>query len=569
MKKTLSLFVLVVLSTSFKLNIPSIEPTPLKIGFIVNPISFIAAKNRIGASIKFSTKELTDFERLPQEFQLADLTGYLITIYKSDKQFSTISKLLRENGYTSMPSLDNQNNFYFIPNAFYGSSLEVDSFLDGKAADEFIDYFDQWYFLKVKLDTLIIENNKSLEDLTNRNINLQAINSKITTTEEDILKADREIKDLEGEIQIVNSMIDDPSAYLDRSRSFAPEGLTEREFLLRRSLRVPIPYNPNDDFMRQVLQNNCVSIAGKPYDSPQITNKYFHKDLVAALDKLVSNEQDMQALRDMGLAPFKLASAGRTPLQQASVGSQNPVAAGMFSSGHIFCSAGDIAFAGTSYNDGISHSKLRDILAKHGISLPDNLSKIDPNHFFLGTYTSNKTFANNLRIQMLGSYYNAMVNERNVQLAKRDKLGGEQASISSKIQKLNDMIKTAQGQLDKLNKQKDSKETTKKDKQKELNRSKDALAAKIEAERKARDRRNPREAEKNRERWGQGSRDSPDKNNYWDRYSNREFHASDGNRDCWGRETTRENTRTGEWERERHIECSGRAENQGGFNRLP
>jgi hypothetical protein len=532
-------------SNTFEKTDAAVDSLPPK--FIASVISFEAAMREIGVDYQPIYSRIPDYDQLPVEFQLAYNTGYLIILDRRDIQFRALRRLLLDFNYTQKASPGQKSKEYFIPNEFYGTSMEVDRFLDGKAGDEMLDYFDVWLFIETNLDTLIKFNNLALINLRDQANALNRINDKADSLEKQIKQLELEIEALESERVIVKSQLD------ARSESFAPNAVVIN--FERRGRRPIIPYNKDKDFLRRVIEQNCDPIVGKSYDGRQVSTKYLHADLVKALDNVVKNEE--KALKDIGLWPLKLASAGRSPLQQASL--TNPIAAGMFSSGHVYCVSGDIAVAGTNYNDAKDHDKLKEILARHGISLPDNLRTKDPNHFFLGSFLNNKKFANSVRNKMLSGYYAAMQEERSIQNAKTDNLNDESKSNSENLKKLNEMIKAAQEKLDNLAKEKEHKEIQRKDKINEVNKTKDALAAKKEAERKRRNRSGDRP---DRGSWGERNQ----KDGYWEKNTYREAHYNDGQRECIGRETVRENSR-GDWSRERSIEC--RSNERGGGMGLP
>src|SRR6185295_6831145 len=96
-KKTVSILIVLVVLSAFKPLTPPDNQQPFKNGFIVNPISFEAQNIGLGAEMNFSSLPLPDEKLLPVEFQLADLTGYLIVVDRTDPNYKAIKKLLKGN----------------------------------------------------------------------------------------------------------------------------------------------------------------------------------------------------------------------------------------------------------------------------------------------------------------------------------------------------------------------------------------------------------------------------------------------------------------------------------------
>lgn len=494
------------------------EPMKYENGKIVTVLSYQAAESGIGISLKILDSKLPDYSRLPMEYRLAYTTGYLVILDRKDPDYSKLERLWVSNDYRHMKSPNNGTMEYFIPNAFFRSPMELDYFLDGKAGDEMIDYFDTWDQIEKENDTAILFNNFLISNIRDTLNVLKKTQSATDSIQKQSDLLNQEISTLEDQVSLYKANLESPSALTAfvTGTIFNPARLGR---LIKR------PYDKEKDFMRPVLSDNFVSIEGKSYDSDQISNKYLHKDLVEALDAIVANEE--QALKNIGLWPFKLASASRTPLQQVSVKADNPIAVGMFSSGHVFGSAGDISLLGSTYNNKEDRADLKALLGKHGVTLPDGLSIKDPNHFFLTKFLNSKIFSNSLKLDMLEKYYDVMSKERVIQVAKQDKLKEESKVTSKAIKGLDEQLKLAQQRLDEVKKENEQLAQKKINTQKEVNRIKDAIAAKQElARRKNRGSNDRRDRERS---WGGSGSDG-----YWGKGDYGESHINDRNRDCAG-----------------------------------
>lgn len=533
---------------------------PKSKGFVVSPLSYYLKEKNLKATLALEpTLSPTEFAALPTEYRIAYTTGYMLVLRDPSWRFL---RALRARNYRTLASTT-KGRFYAIPSAFFGTPMDTAAFLDGRAADEIYQYFVDWEDNDAELAAIITENQKQIDALSNVNIALQNVEAEAKTVAEqnaalqkEVIAAQETAERLKKEFQ---AYFDNPDIKITTSSLFNLFGLKVGVKLgvpVEPVRARPLKYDPQKDILRPILEENLVSIEGKPYDGPNVSNKYLQKELVDAMDNLVKNEE--KALKDIGMWPVELESAARTPYQQGSL--TNPIAAGMFSSGHVFGVAVDFRTKGNgrSFDASKNWTKFRDILKKHGVTLPDSLRVKDPNHAFLGKYLTNKKYANSVKLNMLSNYYNAMEKERDAQINIKEGLSKESKDNSDKLKNLNAQMKIAQGKLENLKKEKDNLEKAKTTAQRDAEITRGAIAAQRAEREKNRDR--------DREAWGE--RGKQDKDGYWERYTRGEFHSNDGKRECWGTRESFENSRGERFTRET-SECRSVGSERGMRRELP
>lgn len=518
-----------------------------------SPLSFGLAAKGIGAELAFDIS-LSEEDRvlLPLEYQVASKAGYLVILREPNSvprgrhspEFLALLKELTKSGYDYIESPSgNPTLVYLIPDAFFGNQEAIDTLLDGAAADEVERFLQTWSTANDDIRRRIDENNQALagmKDLVSAKAALQnqldSVNGEVTQLRIEVNALQRTIDSLSDQMSL--------QAFSSMANASSFKALAINS------------YDPSKDFFLPIFEHELISIKGKPYDSDSVQNKYMSKELVAALDSLVA--KDIKELAKLGLSPFRLASAARTPMNQsAQIKNRPSVAAGMFSSGHVFGMAFDFNTGGTSYSSK-NWGKLQKLLSKHGLLLKDSLKTKDPNHVFLTQFVKNRAFANQARLRMLGAYHTAIDSQRALQVAMGRALTKESARTAANIATLNKQLSAlntalgqAQSERNRLTSEKIAKQAT-------LDRKRAEIASRNAMKEKERDR--------GREWWREASNDRPDKDGYWERYRHMEVHR-DG---YTGRSTTYENSR-GEYWRETSIErdrATGAKPGGSGF-RLP
>lgn len=533
---------------------------PDSVGFVISPLSYYLRANDLNVTVVGPVIPQGVVDALPIEFRLASLTGYLIALKKPTSNddvagFNKVRETLIRAGYVYKDFQVDQSHGYLIPSPFFGAAPELLSFLDGRTADEIAAYMYDWEDNETELAGTIKANNTARTQLSDANATLARLQTDIESYRAQKAALQTDVEAIKAEASLLKQQLHDlgPLNLLSNDETVAP--LDFIASVMNYKPRRVINYDPKKDFLKPVLHDSLVSIEGKSYDSPQVSNKYLQPEMVEALDSLVENEE--AELRRIGLWPFKLASAARTPLQQLDTKNQNPVAAGMFSSGHVFGAAVDIAVVGTTYDKDRHWPDLQRVLAKHGLDLPANLKVKDPNHVFLRKFQTDKVYANKNMLKMLQRYNTELVFERNYQLTLTERLDKEGKDLNEKTKVLNSFIADAQKKTEDLKKEIEDLEKQKTAAQRDLELTKAAIA--VQNAGKEQDR------ERLRAWYGEGSKTWPDKDEYWERYIRQEFHGSDSDRRCWGRRETYENSR-GDWRQSTGMACEAKG-SRGGMQR--
>lgn len=159
-------------------------------------------------------------------------------------------------------------------------------------------------------------------------------------------------------------------------------------------------YSIAEDPFYDVYSRELVSIAGKSYDSEQVSNKHLDAEFVVAMDKLnelLSHPEQAspdlrEDLRSLGMQKVQLASASRSPWHQASL--VRSYKASYLDSFHLLGLAGDMVMKGTPVDvyrskdqrTLLRYKSLARALKSCGLVFSEPIDK-DPNHIELFKYS--------------------------------------------------------------------------------------------------------------------------------------------------------------------------------------
>jgi hypothetical protein len=434
-------------------------PPPLALpeapGFIITDLSYLLAEHGLGLQVQTRPvpAEALDLE---SGLRLAASTGYLLVLdaaRSNDVGAERARRLLEDHDYRATQSPITPARRFLYPAALGGD--EPDYFLDGKLAEEIVDYLASWTVNEAEIHTVGEDVDRDLAAAADRAAALQVSQKNEAAARAAVESLRAQVTELERQ-----------AAELTREL----ESITPADLLALLASFQVAAYDPRTDFFARVLRDNLVSIAGKPYDGPQVTHKFLHPDLVAALDRLVT--EGRPELERLGLWPLRLASAARTPSQQA--GLTNPVAAGMFSSGHVYGAAFDFEVP-PGLNTGATWDVLNRVLGRFGLLRKDALRTKDPNHVFLGSFVRDRAFANNLRLRMLGGYTKSMKDERERQRGMLSGLKKESDAARSAIARLDALLRDTAARIDALEREKATLKQSKASVEERIRQTKDAV----------------------------------------------------------------------------------------------
>jgi hypothetical protein len=535
---------LIIIIASLFLNSFSLA-TENEENLIVSSTSYLLKKENLGLSVKLEYgKELPNSKYTNRpDIQLAKEAGYLILLNGEDKdytdpEFRKTLEFFRNNDYTSFPVTEEGNMFFLIPNSFLNSD-ETDSFLDGKLTNEYINYILDWDTNEDELETSISKNNTLLTDLSNLGQIQQNLSTEKGNLEIQIDSLTKDIKSLED--QIADIVMPAPGF---RSLS---GGIGILDSVVNKLKSSKITYKKEKDYYLPAFdemindpdEKLLVDIKNKSWvDKGQVSNPFLNPDLVKAIEEI--NEQEKDALKEIGIDSLKITSGARTPYNQTIQMKTQPVAAGMFTSGHIFGVAVDFA---EEAKIKANYDKFKSIVSRHGLHLPPSLKNSDPKHAFLAKFVTDKKYANRVRGKFLNAYNKAMTNERDKQITLKDKISDENSSLNDSIKNLNDLISKLNVDINNLKRQKENLENKKIEKTNELELKKQERAYREHLK----DLQNGKNDRESRERIRDfvGEKDKT-KDNYWEKHSYGEFQSSDGTK-CNAEKY--ENSRGERWER--------------------
>ncbi len=430
--------------------------------------------------------------------------------------------------------------------------------------DIYLQYLIDWWSNRSDIQSMTTKNNELLKKLNEQgdiNAHLKIVEDSLTAT---IKSLETEIKNLEYKVTLVDADIhpqgfsalnvtDDPPKFKIPSlfKAFAEKKIT---------------YSNKEDFFikafdKLIRDGKLVDISKRDWVTGEVGSPYVHPDLAKAIDNINDNEKD--ALKKMGFPNgLKISSAARTPYNQAVQLATQPVAAGLFSSGHLCGASVDFKNEDVIINNYPAFSKL---MSKYGLFADPNLGpgtkNQDPKHVYLGSFkgpNASQGFVNDLLTSCLGAYQEAMTNERDLQNAKSNELSGENKILNGLIANMDTHLATVAEKLDKLKKQKA-----------ELDKAKEASEKKLADKTKERALREiKREMDNNGGRYNDrqmrerlGREDAPRDGN-WER--TREWSARGEGWECRG--GSYENSRG---DRKEWGECRTTPNERGGIDRLP
>lgn len=505
----------------------------------------------------------------PEVFRLAYLTGFVIFLEhtkeeKKKSNYKRLNKVLQNSGY-SIYQITNQENIEIaIPKCFVSQMANIPYLLDGDYTDLYLEYLINWDINNQELKRKIIENNVINDKLNDKASLYEKIEKDILETEKNVKKLELEISDIEGNIIIVEADLISKRETTYASMNVS-ETLIKTPSLLKSFIDQKVKYEVKDDFFIRAFDNlvkekKLENIETKSWlDKNSVKTPYLHPDLVAAIDQI--NNTEKIALQKIGIYPLRITSVARTPYNQAVQIASVPVAAGMFSSGHLCGASVDF---GNEKMIIKNYDAFKELMDRHGLYCDPNLApgkkNQDPKHVYLGKFkgpNSDPSFINDLLSSCLSAYQESMTEERSEQLARNKALNTENKTLANIVEKMDVHLATVQKKLEDLKQEKNKLESKLEEKKKELN-VKTSERAIREIERKfAREGKKVSDHEI-RDRLG---KDGTPRDGYWERHT--EFNSRGNGWECRG--SFHENSRGEKWG---GYECRTTSSDRIGIERL-
>ena len=482
-------------------------------------------------------------------FKLAYTSGFIIflenpaDIEKQNNYYRFVSTL-KDSGYYIYKVENRQNLEFAIPRSFVDDIISVPYLFDGDYADVYLKYIMDWDMNNKDISKKILDNNIILSNLNKQAQTASILEKKIREVQDSLAAITRSITEIEGKILIVDADL------RKDEYAFAPDSNDppiKIPSLLNLFKKKKIVYNVQDDFFisaldRLVKDNKLVNVKDKEWiDKKNVSTPYLHPDLVKAIEAI--NAKEKNALVKMNLYPLRVTSVARTPYNQAVQIANEPVAAGMFSSGHLCGASVDF---GNEKEIIKNYKAFSALMQKYGLYCDPNLGpgtkSQDPKHVYLGKFrgpNADPIFINNLLSSCLAAYHDAMIDERDNQILRNKALDGENKVLGNIMSKMDDHLATVQKKLKDLQDDKKKLDIKLEKLQKDLNlKTKERALREIERKFEREGKRyNDREV---RERLGKG--DSP-RDGYWEKHV--EYHSRGDGWECRG--SFHENSRGEKW----------------------
>ncbi|WP_437572440.1 hypothetical protein [Sorangium sp. So ce542] len=473
--------------------------TSLPKEFLTTPLSLALAAAKVRVAATVVTPAPLSCADPELERCLAQESGYLLRVVGPQTFRESVSAALGALNYRTAAS----NAMYdeLIPRAFDAPLDEIDIFLDGKFGQWMNSWLADWD-LERRIQAARFEDlakaESSKRDAVARK---QALLDQASQLESEAMSLDASIADVDREIANVGAL--NPSAF-GKMITSAPAKKKPQT----------VKYRPEDDFFLPVLkeQLDLVDESHGWLSRKDTASPYLHAELIKALDDFFKNES--ATLRSLGVPPL-VVSVARTPYNQKAINDSGQFSAKMFSSGHVFGMAVDLASREAVRKN---WSKLHDLLAQYGLLLLPSLRKADPNHVFLSKFVTDSAFGLRHRITMLRAYKQAISAEillnQSVRAAQERQLR-DVASASVALERtLADIAK----QVEALSRQNSARREQLDAKNRTLMAMRHYLAAL-----RARQANNPRRYREELEKYGMCPKD-PD---YWWKHDYSEAHPSD------------------------------------------
>ena len=465
-------------------------------GLLVNRVSLAFRDAGVNADAKVV---LTDsiFEKvtIPLEYHQAFEAGTLVTVADDAAVWSprtTIRgtrnfELIRSNaaqklrdrfvrlGYRSYETPEAATRIFLAPISTFGTGFIPELGYEDSWNNELLRYNDQWLANDeeaarlrdevAKLEVAIADKQKALDALKGQEAE--------KTGKRDALK--NELAALEAEL-----------SNLLRFMGVAQPALDFK------SLQT-FKYDKDKDYFIPDLKDQLVpldpSIPTVGGDNG-VTHPYVQKEVNESIKAFYDNltKDDLKKLGVEKKEDIKLVSAARTPLQQCAVRASNPVAIGLFSTGHAFGVSMDFQFNGMSFNvkadydnkttpeilasiiknktenkataaqkaalvsfkaDKAAYTKafeskkkawshLNSLLSTAGFR---NAGSGDANHYNFKNFLTNKNgYGTSVRTRMLRAYNQRMVKERDRQILEKTDLTAKKKAAQEKCIKLDQAI---------------------------------------------------------------------------------------------------------------------------------
>jgi hypothetical protein len=397
------------------------------------------------------------------------------------REWTAAVKALRASGYETFvfkETILTGGCLIAIPQAYSGDSAQVDAQLDYALADVLYSYYQHEASDRSSLEDIQKANELLKTQMVAQHSVADALQTQINTEQAKHDELWTEVRDLHVKLG---------------DYAFAPRTLLE---LLKK-----LQYEHDQDYLVTAIKENLQPIPlDINWDSSQVSDPYLQPELIAAIEKFqAAHGAELAAL---GLPKLSIVSAARTPINQLVQQSANPVATGIFTSGHVMGVAFDFNMAGTPVDvkpyvvnaatpdefaqlqgtglpGGASQArvnmyaqykanpvtyradyagklsrwqKVAALMAANDLPISDGLK--DANHVFLGLYKGTsraaKDFQNRVRMTLLRSYLNAMKTERqNSGQRLKDATSENQALLAAKLD-LDHRIQQLQTNLDYL-----------------------------------------------------------------------------------------------------------------------
>ncbi|MEI6503454.1 MAG: hypothetical protein WCP21_20775, partial [Armatimonadota bacterium] len=506
--------------------------------FVVSPLSYYLREEGLGLSAAPSSA-LAGLEPgdMPTPLGLAYVTGYLVVVPRPTREqglpaFEATCRILRQWGYTQHDVPEARGRYLFlIPREFTDPAADIDGLLDDQAAGEMQRWLLECEDLNAFIEPAIANNNAARTQVVDAKAALTRL-----AAEEDSLGAAvgalrTEVSDLQGALDQVRGCLSNLPALA--------WGLlvTERGEVPARVLQ----WDREKDFTAPVLGRHLVTIedpARHPYaddrdaaEQGKITFKLLHSELASALDSFTKNEE--ATLRSLGVYPFKLVGAARSPMQQLSLRGENPLAASVLGSRHPYgmaadfrvpasmdlrpyyfgpapcCRPADLAAIKAGKAEYAKNSKMagkqkvameeyqRDpkayeakyatalrnwqrlgvAMSKYGLTLamPWDCMHVDLTKF-VSEKPADRAWADGIRLAMLSDYCQAITKELNVRHSLREKLEGEDEDLCNRLARLAKLASDANGRVAGLKVDKAKLEGQRDSLRREISRAQQGLA---------------------------------------------------------------------------------------------
>lgn len=558
-------------------------------GLIVNRLSLDLRDRAVAVNVfAVQSGHIPALAELPSPYKIAFETGHLMIIRDAEAQWKVSRACINNKFQLTRSAQANKLESQFkslrydtyqtpadifrifcIPKGFNASGFNIEFTYEDEFEDMLLKYNEDWTTNKLEIIGLVTQAGQ-LEAASQAK---QAALDKLKSDENNL---NISISNADGEIARLTSAI----GLLARKK---PSPLLER-----------FKYSLADDYFKGDLTGNMQPIPSDvPYDPSQVKNPVLQPEVNSALKEFYGSltPADLKTLGVNSKTELGIVSAARTPLEQCALRQENPVAIGIFSTGHAFGVAVDIAMTGKPYDiksyydpklGRTTPAELKSLLSKNGKGATEHqkqrleaykadkngytktfdaklaawnhlvglFSKAgfvvagthDANHFNLKDFVSDKNgYGNKIRLKMLSAYNATMQSERTRQ-------NNDRRGANERIKKATDLCIRLDAAIDATGKSIEQLQKTLAQKNDQIETKRAELAQK-ERERA--------EAERRRNR--ENNREPRERNDRY--YERQEFTYRDQNTECHGyRERS---SRDGAWERGA-AECHSRETSGGG-----